>query len=67
MVLNGGYAGRWRGGGWLVIDFTACSVINKNGSEFRMYIQYKAVQEPVGKRRVKSLKNEKMVTMTSQF
>ena len=29
MVVRGGYDGRWRGGGWFVIIFLACSVKNK--------------------------------------
>ena len=29
MVVRGGHDCRWRGGGWFLIDFMACSVKNK--------------------------------------
>ena len=35
MVVRGGYDGRWRGGGWFVIDFMACSVKNKERVEIQ--------------------------------
>ena len=43
MVLRSVYDGQWRGGGWFLIVFMACSVKNKIGSEFRVSVRIHSV------------------------